>query len=76
MMTKKDHPLSPEVFKNRRGTDPVLDLMLDRLQPQKPDTSSVSEMLTPSEQESLRQDAKDLNAYGQKAFQHLRAKVA
>jgi hypothetical protein len=29
MMTKKDHPLSPEVFKNRRGTDPVLDLMLD-----------------------------------------------
>jgi hypothetical protein len=51
MMTKKNRPLSPEVFKNRRGTDPVLDSMLDRLQPQRPDTSSVSEMLTPSEQE-------------------------
>jgi hypothetical protein len=29
MMTKNDRPLSPEVFKNRRGTDPILDSMLD-----------------------------------------------
>lgn len=36
---------------------------------QKPDTSLVSEILTPSELESLRQDAIEANAYGQKAFQ-------
>lgn len=35
----------------------------------KPDTSLVSEILTPSEIESLRQDVIEANAYGQKAFQ-------
>ena len=36
---------------------------------QKPDTSLVSEILTPSELASLRQDVKEQNAYMQKAFQ-------
>lgn len=39
---------------------------------QKPDTSMVSEMLTPSEIEQLRQSKKDANAYFQKAFAHLK----
>ncbi len=38
----------------------------------KPITSSDSEMLTPSEQESLRQWGKEALAYGRKAFAHLR----
>lgn len=38
------------------------------LLPPKPDTLPVSEMLTRSEIESLRQDKKDLNAYAQKVF--------
>ena len=42
----------------------------------KPSISSVSEMLTPSEQASLRQHAKELSDFGQKAFSHLRPKVA
>jgi hypothetical protein len=36
---------------------------------QKPDTSLVSEMLTPSELESLRQFGNEAGAYAQKAFQ-------
>lgn len=39
---------------------------------QKPDTSMVSEMLTPSEIEQLRQDKKDASAYLRKAFANLR----
>ena len=39
---------------------------------QKPDTSMVSEMLTPSEIEQLRQEQKEDNAYFQKAFANLR----
>ena len=39
---------------------------------QKPDTSPVSEMLTPSEIEQLRQDKKESNAFFQKAFAHLK----
>jgi hypothetical protein len=35
---------------------------------QRQNTSPTSVMLTPSEQESLRQDAKDANAYFQKVF--------
>ena len=41
-------------------------------QEQKPDTSMVSEMLTPSEIEQLRQSKKDANTYFQKAFANLR----
>lgn len=41
---------------------------------QKPDTSLVSEMLTPSEIEQLRQSKRDDNAYFQKAFAHLKKK--
>ena len=41
-------------------------------QEQKPDTSMVSEMLTPSEIEQLRQDKKDSSAYFQKAFANLK----
>ncbi len=36
--------------------------------PQKPATSSISATLTPSEQQSLQQNKRDLNAYFQKAF--------
>ena len=39
---------------------------------QKPDTSTVSDMLTPSEIEQLRQSKKDANTYFQKAFANLR----
>ena len=39
---------------------------------QKPDTSPVSEMLTPSEIEQLRQEKKELAAYEPKAFAHLK----
>ena len=39
---------------------------------QKPDTPMVSEMLTPSEIEQLRQDKKDSSAYLRKAFANLR----
>jgi len=42
----------------------------------KPSISSVSEMLTPSELASLRQDAKEASDYARKAFAHLRPKVA
>lgn len=41
-------------------------------QQQKPDTSMVSEMLTPSEIEQLRQNKKDASAYLRKAFANLR----
>ena len=41
---------------------------------QKPDTSSISRMLTPSEIEQLRQEKKENSAYFQKAFSHLRQK--
>jgi hypothetical protein len=34
----------------------------------KPDTSSVSEMLTPSELEQLRQSAKEASDYARRAF--------
>ena len=37
----------------------------------KSDTSSVSEMLTPSEIAQVQRDKKELNAYIQKAFEHL-----
>jgi len=39
---------------------------------QKPDTSLVSETLTPSEIEQLRQEKKENSAYFQKAFAHLK----
>ena len=39
---------------------------------QKPDTSSASEMLTPSEIEQLMQEKKELAAYEPKAFAHLK----
>jgi len=42
---------------------------------QKPDTSSVSEMLTPPEIEQLRQKKKELTAFGQKAFAHLKPEL-
>ena len=38
----------------------------------KQDTSSASEMLTPSEIEQLRQEKKESNAFFQKAFAHLK----
>ena len=41
-------------------------------QPQKPVILSGSRMLTPSEQELLRQDLKEAHDYGQKVFAHLR----
>jgi hypothetical protein len=40
----------------------------------RPDTSSVSEMLTPSEIEQLRQEMKELADYNPKAFAHLKKK--
>ena len=38
-------------------------------------TSSISEMLTPSELDSLRRDKIETGAYAQKAFAHLRPKA-
>ena len=38
----------------------------------KPSTYTASEMLTPSEQESLRQDLKEASAYAEKAFSKIR----
>jgi hypothetical protein len=43
-------------------------------QPQKPDTSLASKMLTPSEIEQLRLDKKDLADYEPEAFAHLQKK--
>ncbi len=54
--------------KNSKSTQP--------LSPEtKPPTSSASEMLTPSEVQSLRQDAKETSVYAKKVFAHLRPKV-
>jgi hypothetical protein len=44
----------------------------NKLTNKRPDTSSVSEMLTPSEIEQLRQEKKDDHAFFQKAFAQLR----
>ena len=41
----------------------------------RPSTSSASVMLTDSEQQSLRQEAKETSAYAKKAFAHLRPKT-
>jgi len=43
---------------------------------QKPDTSLVSEMLTPSEIAQLQQSAKDANAYFQKEFASIGVQIA
>ena len=52
---------------------------LQATQPRSPQTkrptSSASEMLTPSEIQSLRQSVKETSAYAKKAFAHLRPKV-
>jgi hypothetical protein len=45
-------------------------------QPKKPNTLIVSERLTPSEIESLRQDLKDSFAYMKEAFPRLKAERA
>jgi len=46
-----------------------------RSQPTKPPPSSASEMLTPSEVQSLRQEAIENSAYYQKAFAHTKPKA-
>lgn len=48
--------------------DPTASLGPDAVSP------AASEMLTPSEIESLRQDLRESSAYAQKAFAHLRPK--
>ena len=42
----------------------------------KPSSYSVSEMLTPSEVESLRRDKKEADDFAKKAFGHLRSRKA
>jgi hypothetical protein len=42
--------------------------------PAKPNASPTSEMLTPSELQSLKQEAKETSAFAAKAFAHLKPK--
>ena len=44
----------------------------DKPKPKRAAHPHISEMLTPSELASLRQDAKEASDFGQKAFAHLR----
>jgi len=48
--------------------------MTDRDKPNPPAKPMLSEILTPSELASLRQDAKEASDYLRKAFSHLRPK--